>query len=256
MTPASAGSFVWYEIQSPDPAATVRFYTDVVGWKTEPFGGEYTMFASAQGPLGGVALLTDQMRAQGVPPYWAGYVQVTDAAATVAEAVRLGGRIWREPTDYPEVGRLAVVGDPQGGAISLVQPPQPMQAHDPEKPGEFTWRELITTDHEAAFQFYSQLFGWRRSRDLDMSGTGNYLIYGDGTRDLGGMYTKPAERPGPPGWLYYVETDALDTAMARARARKGRILNGPVRVPGGARVAQIADPHGAMFALHEIVRGR
>ncbi len=254
MGPAIAGSFVWYEIQSPDPGATVAFYTHVMGWNTQPFGGDYTMFASGQGPLGGVALLTEQMRAQGIPPYWAGYVQVTDAAQTAAEAVRLGGRIWREPTDYPEVGRLAVVGDPQGGAISLVQPPQPMAAHDPEKPGEFTWRELITTDPEAAFRFYAQLFGWRRSRDFDMGPMGNYLIYGDGTRDLGGMYAKPADRPGPPGWLYYVETDDLDAALARARARDGRVLNGPMQVPGGARVAQLADPQGAMFALHEIAR--
>ena len=59
MAPASAGSFVWYEIQSPDPAATAAFYTQVIGWSTQPFAPEYTMFASPQGPLGGIALSSD-----------------------------------------------------------------------------------------------------------------------------------------------------------------------------------------------------
>lgn len=255
MHTAAFGDFVWYEIISPDPTATIAFYADVVGWTTQLLGPDYTMFASSQGPLGGVALLTDQLRAAGVPPYWAAYVQVADADRTVAEARRLGGKVWREPTDYPDVGRLALIGDPQGGAISLVQPPRPMEAHDSRQPGEFTWNELVTTDHEAGFAFYAELFGWRRSREFDMGPMGKYLIYGNADRDLGGMFTKPSDRAGPPGWILYIETADLDGALGRARARKATVLNAPMEVPGGARVAQLADPQGAVFALHENVRG-
>ena len=37
-----------------------------------------------------------------------------------------------------------------------------MSVHDASKPGEFAWHELFTTDHEAAFRFYEELFGWER----------------------------------------------------------------------------------------------
>lgn len=255
MDTAPLGNFVWLDLLSYDASASIAFYMHVMGWTTQPFADNYVMFAGAQGPLGGVATITDPLREQGVPPHWAGFVQVADARKTAAEAQRLGGRIWREPTEYPEIGYLGVIGDPQGAAISLVQPPQLMRLHDAEQPGELTWSELTTTDHQAAFTFYSQLFGWKRVRGFDMGPGGEYLIFGNGGRDLGGMFTKGADRPGPAGWLYYFETDDLDAALSRAVARGGKVLNGPMQVPGGARVAQLADMHGVMFALHEKVRG-
>ncbi|HXU63325.1 MAG TPA: VOC family protein [Polyangia bacterium] len=255
MDTAPLGNFVWLDLLSPDPSASIAFYTDVLGWTTKPFADNYVMFASAQGPLGGVTTITDPLREQGVPPHWAGFVQVSDARRVALEAQRLGGRIWREPTEYPEIGYLGVIADPQGAVINLVQPPQPMRLHDPAGPGELNWSELMTSDHQAAFAFYSQLFGWKQARSFDMGPGGEYLIFGNGGRDLGGMFTKGVDRPGPAGWLYYLETANLDAALARVSRRGGRVLNGPMRVPGGARVAQLADPHGVMFALHENARG-
>jgi hypothetical protein len=55
-----------------------------------------------------------------------------------------------------------------------------MKAHDPEQAGEFTWSELVTTDHQAAFGFYSQIFGWRKSRELEMGHMGTYLVFNNG----------------------------------------------------------------------------
>jgi predicted enzyme related to lactoylglutathione lyase len=65
------------------------------------------------------------------------------------------------------------------------------------------------------------------------------------------MFTKSKDVPMPPMWSYYVEVSDLDAAVERAKARGARLMNGPMEVPGGARVAQLADPQGAAFALHE-----
>jgi predicted enzyme related to lactoylglutathione lyase len=54
----------------------------------------------------------------------------------------------------------------------------------------------------------------------------------------------------PPHWLYYVKVDDLDAALERVKERGGQVLNGPMDVPGGDRVAQCLDPQGAAFALH------
>jgi predicted enzyme related to lactoylglutathione lyase len=58
--------------------------------------------------------------------------------------------------------------------------------------------------------------------------------------------------PAPPHWLYYVQVGDLDGAIARAKSRGAKLLNGPMQVPGGARIAQLDDPQGAGFALHEM----
>jgi predicted enzyme related to lactoylglutathione lyase len=210
----------------------------------------------SQGPLGGTTRLPEQARKMGAPPHWTANVQVADVNATVALARKLDGRVYVEPSEFPKVGRLAVIADPQGAPINVFQPNSPMQAHDTTKPGEYRWSELVTTDHEAAFRFYRQLFGWEKSRDYDMGPMGKYLIFGQGGKDYGGMFTKTKDMPMPPSWLYYAQVADLDAAIGRATAKGGRVLNGPMEVPGGARIAQLVDPQGAAFALHEEAKAR
>jgi hypothetical protein len=112
-----------------------------------------------------------------------------------------------------------------------------------------SWHELITSDHEAALRFYSQLFGWQKT-DAIPGPNGTYQMYGKGGRTFGGMMTKPKDYPAPPHWLYYVKVADLDGALARVKKNDGKVWNGPMEVPGGDRVAQCVDPQGAAFALH------
>jgi predicted enzyme related to lactoylglutathione lyase len=137
-----------------------------------------------------------------------------------------------------------VIADPQGAPINLFKPSGPMKLHDSSKPGEFIWHELLTTDHVAAFAFYSKLFGWQRRSEFDMGPMGKYLIYGNASQDFGGMFTRGENMPNAPLWFYYIQTADLDAAVARAKSKDARLLNGPMEVPGGARIAQLADPQG------------
>jgi predicted enzyme related to lactoylglutathione lyase len=254
MAHSAPGHFIWYDHLTRDVKAAIAFYTHVVGWNTQPIEQGYTMFVGSQGPLGGTIELPEAASKTGAPPHWTGNVHVADIDATVAEVRKLGGKVFKEPSDYPKVGKIAVIGDPQGAAIHLFQPANPMTLHDSTRPGEFTWHELVTTDHESGFVFYSKVFGWKKSRDFDMGAMGKYLIYGMDGADLGGMFTKPKDMPAPPHWLYYVQVADLDAAVARAKAKDAKLLNGPMEVPGGARIAQLVDPQGAAFALHEAAK--
>jgi len=171
------GNFVWYEHLTTDPKAAVDFYTEVVGWKTEPFadGNDYLMWVGGQGPLGGVMQLPEEGAEMGAPPHWLAHVQVENVDAAAAQAKKLGGKVHKEPEDIPDVGRFAVIGDPQGAFISIFQPKEAMTLHDPSKPGEFCWNELMTSDFAAAFDFYSQLFGWKVSQ-VKLGPTGRVII--------------------------------------------------------------------------------
>lgn len=254
MASQNAGRFVWYENLTKDIPAAIAFYSDIVGWKTQPFGDgghPYTVWVGSQGPLGGVMQLPDELAKVGVPPHWCAHVQVDDVDATLARATSLGGKVLHEATDIPTVGRFGVIGDPQGAVTAVFRPGGPMTLHDPAKDGEFCWNELLTSDSAAALEFYSALFGWKLLEAMDMGPMGTYRIFGLGDLRLGGMMTVPKGAPMPPMWLYYTSTSDLDAAIGRAVEAGGKVMNGPMEVPGGGRIAQLMDPQGAAFALHQ-----
>ena len=258
MIETNNGRFVWFELMTTDPKAAIAFYSEIIGWKAQPWedgSSGYTMWVGSQGPLGGVMELPEPARKMGAPPHWTSNVEVTDVDATVAKVRELGGKVYVEPTDMPKVGRFAVIADPQGAAINIFKPATDMSSHDNTKAGEFIWCELLTTDHDAGFRFYNTIFGWEKVAEHDMGAMGKYLIYGRKGKALGGMFTKSADMPMPPSWIYYVQVDKLEEAVERAKKMGGRVLNGPMDVPGGSRIAQLADPQGAVFALHAGIPG-
>ncbi len=256
MSTAEVGRFVWYELLSTDPQGAQAFYPAVTGWSTAPFapGDAYTMWVSRQGPLGGVGELPPAARAMGVPSYWQANVEVADLDAAIALVAQLGGKVFHVET-VPEVGRLAIISDPQGAVLALFTPARAMPSHDVAAPGEFSWHELYTTDLAGAFAFYQQVVGWERLGEVDLGPMGTYLLWGRGGVQLGGMMTLPPGmvtpdgRPVPPSWMYYVTVADLDVALAAATAAGARVLNGPMQVPTGQRIVQLMDPQGAAFAL-------
>src|SRR3954467_12744853 len=92
-----AGSFIWYELMTPDPAGSKRFYDAVVaGWTIEaqPSGDmDYRMITRSDGGnSGGVLRLTQEMQGHGARPCWLGYLGVPDVDAAVARGEGGGGR--------------------------------------------------------------------------------------------------------------------------------------------------------------------
>jgi predicted enzyme related to lactoylglutathione lyase len=251
---APRGRFVWYDLMTSDPSSAIDFYSKITGWGTTQWPNPqmpYTMWTVGEAPIGGVVKIEDEMLKNGVPPHWLAYVGVPDVDATAARATELGGAVLHPPTDIPEVGRFAVITDPQGAMIAIYSSTNPEpNAGDPQ-PGTFSWHELTSTDHAAGWSFYSELFGWEKAGDFDMGPpVGVYQLYGQGGKQYGGMWTKTPDMPMPPNWLYYVMVSDIDTAADQVKSLGGQVINGPMEVPGGDRIAQCIDPQGAMFALH------
>jgi hypothetical protein len=251
------GRFAWYELRTTDAEAAEGFYTRVVGWGSHPDLGpetRYTTWTANDEPVGGLVELADEAAAGGVLPGWMLYVAVEDIDATIRQAQALGGRLEAGPSDVPDDGRFAVLSDPQGAVFSILQPSDPGR-FEPETipaPLEISWRELATTDREAATEFYCALFGWQRQDAVDMGApVGVYQEFGRPGLPLGGIYTKPHDAPSPARWLIYAKVPDLEASLAAATAGGGTILAGPTETPGGDRIAEILDPQGATFALHQ-----
>ena len=251
------GRIAWYELMTTDPEAAEGFYTRVVGWGTQPFPGietRYAAWTAHDQPIGGVVELSPDAQAGGTLPRWMLYVAVTDVDATVEKAVALGGRLLEGPRGVVGEGRYAVLSDPQGAVFAILQPSDP-ERFEPETvpaPLEISWRELATTDREAATEFYSALFGWQRRNAVEMGQpVGVYQEFGRPGLPLGGIYTKPDHVPFTPRWLIYAKVPDIEASLAAAAAGGGKVLTGPMEIPGGDRIAEIQDPQGASFALHE-----
>jgi predicted enzyme related to lactoylglutathione lyase len=246
------GRFVWHELMTRDVPAAKKFYSRLTGWKPQawPLDSTYTVNHSEHGPQAGFFAIPADMPAD-MPAHWVTYIGTRDVDGTAAAAVRAGGSIVKGPDDIKGAGRYAVLKDPHGAVFAILDP-ENSRAEPVGMPpaGSFSWHELVTTDHEAAFAFYSGLFGWDALARHDMGPMGIYLIFGSNGVQRGGMFIKPAENPGPPYWLPYVSVPDADAAFGTATAEGAKVLVPPMTVPGGTRIAQVMDPTGAAIALH------
>lgn len=255
MSESLRGRFVWYDLMTTDPAAAQAFYTQLIGWGTQDWEGggtKYTMWTNGGAPLGGTMQLPPEAVAGGAHPHWLGYVATPDVDATAARAGELGAKVMMPPTDIPTVGRFAVLADPQGALFAAYTPlNEPPESAGMAQVGEVSWHELITSDHAAAFDFYSELFGWVKTDAMDMGEMGIYQMYGRPQGPpLGGMMNQPPGMPGPPAWQFYIRVADIHKAVEQARELGAQLLYGPQEVPGGGLIANFLDPQGGAFALY------
>ncbi len=252
MASQDRGRFVWHELMTSDTGAAESFYTKVIGWDAAPFPESptpYTVFTAEQAPVAGQMKLPEEAAQMGAPPHWLGYIHTPDVDATAAKAADLGATTLMAPVSMPGVGRFAVLQDPQGAVFALHKGETDIEPETDPAPRNFSWHELATSDPDAAWNFYSALFDWEK-RDLMDTPMGPYQMFGRDRFTYGGVYRKPDDMPAPPNWLHYTMVDSADAAAERAKQNGGQVINGPMEVPGGDRIAVIMDPQGAAFAVH------
>ena len=249
------GQFTWYDLNTSDVKSALSFYPALTGWGTEDWSEmEYTMWTVDGTPLGGVVQLTPEQKAQGLPNHWMPYVEVRDVDQSAAQAQSLGGKVWFGPQDIPGTGRFAVLSDPQGATFAVYKPLEAGYAFDGTRHlGRFVWHELLTSDMDAAFNFYRQMFQWEETSAFDMGPeVGLYRMFGQKGGEYGGMFNRSGRMAGmQPFWTCYVHVKDVEKAAALATKRGGQVVNGPMEVPGGDVIAVIMDPQGAAFAIHQ-----
>ncbi len=250
----SKGNFVWYELMTSELDKATAFYRAVVGWDLMEFPNtsfRYVIGTASGKPACGMMTIPEQAKSQGMTPTWVGYVGVDNVDAASKALKKAGGHIDRAPDDIPNVGRFAMVTDPQGAMFVLFTPAkasdnEPVHGMDPGRVG---WHELMTSNWQGAFDFYASQYGWVKSTAMDMGAMGTYQLFkpAEGANDIGGMMTDPQGQK--PYWLFYFVVDDIDAGLKRVTDNLGTLLMGPMEVPGGAWIIQAKDPQGAMFAL-------
>jgi len=256
--PSFRGKFVWHDLMTTDPARAIAFYGKVAGWTVQPhqMDPSYRMISIGDSGVGGVMDLPEQARSMGAPTHWISYIATPDVDATVRDARAMGATVYVEPADIPNVGRFAILADPEGASFAAFCPSPAMPGEGvPEAPtrGHFSWHELAASNWKAEWDFYVKLFGWVEDSRMDMGATGPYVMFkrAGGTLPVGAMFAKSPDMKMPTAWLPYVVVPSADKAAATCVAGGGKILNGPMDIPGG-RIAQCMDPQGGAFAVHSL----
>jgi predicted enzyme related to lactoylglutathione lyase len=255
---APQGDFIWYELMSPDPEGSKAFYDAVVGWNvgeaTPEFQG-YRMIGRSDGKFaGGVLPLSPEMQQHGARAMWLGYIQVTDVDQALTKIEKAGGKSLMPPMDIPQVGRIAMVADPQGAPFYVMDPIPPAgdpnarsDVFSPSAEQRVGWNELSTSDPVAARKFYCELFGWNSDEFMPMGEHGEYRFLDHHGERIGAI--AGAMGGAQPHWRCYIRVPSIAKARQAAEAAGGKIAMGPMEVPSGDMIVIGVDPQGAEFAL-------
>jgi predicted enzyme related to lactoylglutathione lyase len=116
-------SVSWNELSTRDINAAKSFYTKVLPWTARsnamPDGGEYVEWQIDGRSIAGGTTMNAQIPPQ-VPPHWLVYFAVANTDNTVKRAQELGAKLMVPATDIPQ-GRFAVLTDPQGATLGVIQ---------------------------------------------------------------------------------------------------------------------------------------
>jgi predicted enzyme related to lactoylglutathione lyase len=151
-----------------------------------------------------------------------------------------------------------MVADPQGAPFYVMKPTPPegresevSDVFSPDKVGRCGWNELSTNDAPAALDFYTSQFGWEKGDAMPMGDKGDYRFINRKGEMLGAIFPSAAGAwaDEQPHWRYYFRVPSIATAKDAVEQNGGRIVHGPMEVPGGDHIVIGIDPQAAEFAL-------
>jgi predicted enzyme related to lactoylglutathione lyase len=262
--PAGVPCFV--DAFSPDLDAARRFYAGIFGWEFSGPGpmagmpgdalGEYHVARVRGGDVAGLGSLPSPQ----TPVAWNTQVAVDDVDATAERARAAGGSVLVSALDADPAGRLAVIADPSGAAITLWQAGSRHGAELVNEPSAWAMSLLSTPDPKTAGGFYAAVFGWEREPFED-AGPGVSLFRLPGY--VGGEPGQPVPRDVVAGMAGIPDPDAqaawsvdfwiadTDAAAAAAPELGGSVI-APAHDAPPFRRAVLAAPDGATFSVSEL----
>lgn len=249
-TPArhAPGTPCWVSLMVHGLAATEEFYGALFGWEFRPGPqqlGPYVRALLDGHEVAGIGQLPPDRH---LPIAWTPYFASRNADLT-AETVRsCGGTIGVGPLDAADAGRLAIGSDPSGAVFGVWQPAAHLGTAVSDVAGTPAWNELLTFESATVAKFYRTVFGYEEepvvSADFD------YVTLQLGGRPVAGVHgmgqSLPRDRG--PHWVTYFQVDDVGDALDHLVHLGGTVLKAVRDTPQG-RVAAVADPEGARFAL-------
>jgi predicted enzyme related to lactoylglutathione lyase len=246
--PHPVGAPCWIDLATSDIDRSCDFYNELFGWTAQSAGpdyGGYVTFAKDGKGVAGAMANNGQMGPDG----WSVYLVSESAKTTVDDAAGNGGQILLPPMDVMDLGVMAIVADPGGGAIGIWQPGSHKGFEVVAEPGAPSWFELHTRDYDASVAFYRDVFHWPVYVAVDTPEF-RYTTYGEGDNAVAGIMDASAFLPegAPAQWSTYFGVESADDTLVNVAKLGGAVVMGAEDTPYG-RLATASDPTGAVFKI-------
>jgi predicted enzyme related to lactoylglutathione lyase len=245
------GKFVWYDLFTNDLQSASRFYEGLFGWSFSDTASKERVIKtiSRDGVPIANAIHIDSKKGNVNECLWLSYMSVEDVDRALTVSKKNNGTIYLQPKNLPNRGRVAIVRDPEGAIFGIVT------TSDGDPPDQSFVRnhwmgsELWSKNPEAAIEFYHLLAGYEQ-RLVDMGAGQKYRLLVKKGQTRGGVVKIPWDDV-KPNWLPYIAVEDVMAIVARVKKLGGRVLLAPDKAIREGRVAIIADPSGAVFAVQQ-----
>jgi len=116
------GEFGWHELRTNDIDGAKKFYGELFDWDFKKYkasnGEEYILITFEDDDDAFGKIKNTQANEQS---HWGNYITVYNLEDILEEVEELGGKIIVPQTTITDVGDFAVIQDPQGAVISLME---------------------------------------------------------------------------------------------------------------------------------------
>ena len=216
-------------------------------------GPPYAFLMKGGAAAAGIGQMSEEMKAQGIPPLWNSYIHVEDCTASEKQAADLGGTVTVPTMEVPGHGKLCYIMDPQGTSIAMWQPIGSCTDMFVAEPGGLSWNELLCRDVPAAREFYGQMFGWEFA-DMPMGDIDYTMIKNRGV-DAGGMMAMdgPQFEGIPNHWAVYFAVADCEASANMTKETGGAVRVPPTEIPVG-KFSVLGDPQGGSFSIIEMTQ--
>ena len=243
------GKMVFAALVTPDLISAERFYSSLFGWRfTNAYLGR-TLYGQASFAGRTVAAIAQKPMEPAGRPAWRSFLSTDTLSASVDAAVAHGASVLVSPHELANIGRDALLRDPQGAVFGLLTSASGDPPDMAALPGEWIWSSLVTTDPSADATFYRTVLGYDLFPSPDARQAGHLIL-------ASGSYARASVNPLPtthavsrPRWISYVRVADLDAAAAAVTRLGGTVVVPPHEDSQGGAIALAADPQGALFGL-------
>lgn len=242
---SSEGKIIWADLYTGNVESSLTFYTNTFGWSVKKFGQDnsrYHLLYDGAKPIAGV-LARSAQRNKTENSLWIGSIATSNVQAGVDRATENKATIILAPHDFALYGERAVIADPQGGVIALLNLDEQQKSHQ-KISHKWDWAQLFSVNTQQAAKFYQNTFNYSIEA-VDNNKSSFYLLQQEAIR--ASIVHLPTSFEQRDRWVNFVEVTSLKVTLAAAIKNGANIIY----QPEGDQLAIISDPNGALLGLTE-----
>ncbi|MCJ8319017.1 MAG: VOC family protein [Colwellia sp.] len=241
------GQLIWADLYSADVKASIDFYTNTFDWTVKKLGepsSSYHIFYQNGSPVAGL-LDRSAKRDKTNKALWIGSIYTPNVAQVINESETKGATIILKPHEFDFFGNRAVMADPLGGIIALLDLESSNKKRRKDVDNHWGWAQLFSIDTQAASAFYAEAFDYQ-IEDIKGRDKAYYLSKNDNV--YASVIKMPEKFPQRDRWVNFFEIVDVEKHLAKAIENGAKVIySSPEQ-----QLAIIADPSGAFIGLTEL----